>query len=542
MDHIQPSVGQNIATIADIPRVHARAHPDKTALIFEERRFSYRALDEWADRIAQGLVSAGVKRGVRVAHFGQNTAHYFALLMGVAKAGGVLVGINWRLAAGEVAYILADSQAQVLVADGAMIDVAQEALKEVPATSRPALLLAIEGEKRGGDTPGWHDFSRWSERFPPRDPLVPVAPEDVIYQMYTSGTTGRPKGAEITHHAVIAPRSRDEMIAERDPLWHVWNGEEVQLVQAPVFHLTGNVWALIGLHAGATLIVHRVFAPEAIFADIMRYRISHAIMVPAMLHALLRHPAFDEADLSSLRFIYYGGSPIALSLQCEAVRRFACRFIQIYGMTEIGGSACYLPAGDHDPEGRNPAMRSAGLAYPWVEVRIIDREGRDLPAGEIGEILLKTDTLMRGYWKRPEATAEVIRDGWFHTGDAGFIDERGYVHVEDRVDDMIISGGENVYPAEVEDALLAHPAVNEAAVIGVPSERWGEAVQAVVVLRPGMSVEEQELIDFVRQRIARYKAPHAITFAQSLPRNATGKILRRELRATYSPAGAESAR
>ncbi len=540
--HPSSRVRDRIETIGDIVRVHRRARPDKPALIFEDRSVSYRALDEQADRIARGLIAHAVGRGVRVAHFGQNTAHYFALLMGVAKAGGVLVGINWRLAPGEVAFIVEDSEARVLVVDAALLDVARAALEEIPAARRPALLLVIEGGARNAQAPDWHDFDSWCEAFPSSDPLVRVDPQDVVYQMYTSGTTGRPKGAEITHHAVIAPRGRDALVAARDPLWHVWNGEEVQLVQAPVFHLTGNVWALIGLHAGATLVVHRTFDPGRIFADVARYRITHAIMVPAMLHALLRHPDFDRADLSSLEYVYYGGSPIALSLQCEAVRRFPCRLVQIYGMTEIGGSACHLPPGEHDPEGRNPAMRAAGLPYPWVEVRIVDRDGRDLPPGEVGEILLKTDTLMRGYWKRPEATAKVIRDGWFHTGDAGFVDARGFVHVEDRVDDMIISGGENVYPAEVEDALLAHPAVLEAAVIGVPSERWGEAVQAVVVRTPGETVDEEELIAFVRARIAHYKAPHAIAFVDSLPRNATGKILRRELRDRYGVGASRDAR
>lgn len=514
---------EGIATIGDIPRHYGRMTPEKTAIVFEGERISWSSLDRHANRIANRLIEAGLAPGDHVAHFGKNTAAYFALLFGVAKAGGVLVGINWRLTPEELAYIVADSEARFLFADEGLTDIADHARTGL---AKLETIVALNGRALG-----WPALADWLSAASDRDPDIAVAPSDVLFQMYTSGTTGRPKGAEITHEAVLIPRRMDALIPDRD--WHRWTGEEVQLVQAPVFHLTGNVWAMIGLYVGATIVVHRDFDIERIFADIAGERISHAIFVPAMLGAMLQHPALGKTDFSSLKTIYYGASPIPLALLQRAVAVFRADFVQLYGMTEISGSATYLPPSDHDPSADNPRMRSAGKPFPWAEIRILDAEGRDVPAGSVGEVAIRAQTIMKGYWKRPEATAEVLRDGWFLTGDAGYLDGDGYLYIHDRVKDMIISGGENIYPAEVESCLYAHPDVLDVAVIGVPSEKWGEDVKALVVRRPGAELDADTLIAHARTHIAAYKCPRSVDFVDSLPRNASGKILKRELRKRY---------
>ena len=503
-----------LETLDAVIRHHARDRPEATAIVFEGSRLSYGELYRRASRIAQALIAAGIRPGDRVAHLGRNTAAYFELLAGVALARAVIVGINWRLSPAEVTYILDDSEARLLFADGDLAGLAEGA--------------ALAGADRivSLDDPG---FAVWRDAAPADDPQLASRPDEVLFQMYTSGTTGHPKGAEVTHYGVLGPRRREDEIPDAE--WETLTDDAVQLVQAPVFHLTGNAWACIGLYAGATLVVHRDFDAGRILRDIARDRITHAIFVPAMFMALLQHPDLATSDLSSLRRVYYGAAPAPLDLVCRAMRALGCDFVQVYGMTEIGGSGTYLPPADHDPEGENPRMRSVGKPYPWVEIRILDPEtGRALPSGEIGEVALRTDMLMKGYWKRPEATADRIRDGWFLTGDAGSLDADGYLYIHDRVNDMIISGGENIYPAEVENCLFSHPDVADAAVVGAPSERWGETVRAVVVRRPGSDVTAEDIIAHARARIAHYKCPAEVIFTDALPRNAAGKVLRRELR------------
>lgn len=504
-----------LETLDDVIRHHAQTRPDATAIVFEGTRLSYGELDRRASGVAQALIAAGIGPGDRVAHLGRNTAAYFELLAGIARARAVIVGINWRLSPEEVAYILDDSEARLLFADDDLADLAKGSTLAGAET-----LIRL-------DDPG---FAAWRDSAPADDPGLEPRSDEVLFQMYTSGTTGHPKGAEITHYGVIGPRWREDEIPDAE--WETLTDDAVQLVQAPVFHLTGNAWACIGLYAGATLVVHRDFDPGRILRDIEQERITHAIFVPAMFLALLQHPELGTVDLSSLRRVYYGAAPAPLDLICRAMQALGCDFVQVYGMTEIGGSGTYLPPADHDPEGRSPRMRSVGKPYPWVEIRILDPDGRDLPPGEIGEVALRTDMLMTGYWKRPEATADRIRDGWFLTGDAGSLDAEGYLYIHDRVDDMIISGGENIYPAEVENCLFSHPGVADAAVVGAPSERWGETVRAFVVRRPGDDATADDIIAHARAHIAHYKCPSEVVFVDALPRNAAGKVLRRELRQT----------
>ena len=300
----------------------------------------------------------------------------------------------------------------------------------------------------------------------------------------------------------------------------------------PLFHIAGSGWGLLGLYAGAQSVVVRDIIPTEILKVIPEHRITRAIFVPAVLLFLVQTPGAQETDFSSLNLIAYGASPIPLDLLRAAIATFKCDFAQVYGLTETTGAVTYLPPEDHDPDG-NARMRSCGRPMGGITVRVVDGNGRDLPPGEVGEIIVKTKQNMKGYWNLPDETAKAMKGDWFYTGDAGYLDSDGYLYIHDRVKDMIVSGGENVYPAEVESALFGHPAIADVAVIGVPDDKWGEAVKAIVVLKPGAEADAAGIIAFARERIAAYKAPRSVDFVEALPRNPSGKILKRELRDPY---------
>jgi len=300
----------------------------------------------------------------------------------------------------------------------------------------------------------------------------------------------------------------------------------------PQFHIAGTMWGIIGLYAGAEGVVMRDVVPAAILESIQRDRITKAFMVPAVILFLLQQPTCKDTDFSSLELIVYGASPMPMDLLRNAIKALGCGFAQVYGLTETTGAITYLGAEEHTADG-SERMKSCGLPIGDVEVAIFDPMDKPVPTGEIGEIVCRTALNMKGYWNKPDATANAIRNGWFHSGDAGYMDADGYVYIYDRVKDMIISGGENIYPAEVESALFGHPAVADVAVIGVPDATWGEQVKAIVVKAPGADVDADALIAYTRERIAHYKAPKSVDFVDALPRNPSGKILKRTLREPY---------
>jgi fatty-acyl-CoA synthase len=297
----------------------------------------------------------------------------------------------------------------------------------------------------------------------------------------------------------------------------------------PVFHVAGCNMGVFALAQGSTNLILKDVDPVRILELIPRYRVSYALFVPALMLMITQMPQAASTDFSSLRKLFYGASPINEALLKSAQQLFGCEFFGLYGLTETtGGGTCLMPEGHAAGK-----LRSCGTAYPGVELKVINGDGEAVPCGEVGEIVIRHGIVMKGYWKRADATAEAIRDGWFYTGDAGYLDDEGYLYIHDRVKDMVVSGGENIYPAEVENAMFGHAAIADVAVIGVPDERWGEAVKAVVVLKPGAQVTAEELINFARERIAGFKVPKSVDFVSALPRNPSGKILRRELREPY---------
>jgi long-chain acyl-CoA synthetase len=348
-------------------------------------------------------------------------------------------------------------------------------------------------------------------------------------QLYTSGTTGLPKGVMTTNENLFS--LLDQVLA----LWKLDAGS-VNLVCMPLFHIGGCGWALCGMHAGGVSVLARDFVPDRIMDLMQSEGVTNALFVPAMLGFMSQVPGARARSFPDLRAIVYGASPITDETLLSAMQVFKCPFVQVYGMTETTGAITELPSADHDPGGpRAHLLRSAGKAYPWVELRIVDLATGEIAApGVVGELHTRSPQNMQGYWAKPEETARTLtKDGWLKTGDAGYIDADGYLFLTDRVKDMIISGGENIYPAEVENVLAAHPAIAEVAVIGVPDPRWGESVKAVVALRKGASAEGGEIIGWARQRLAHYKCPQSVDFVEALPRNPSGKVLKRDLRTPY---------
>jgi acyl-CoA synthetase (AMP-forming)/AMP-acid ligase II len=511
-----------IPTIGDIPRYQARVRPDAIALTFEGRESTFAEFDRHTSQVAHALTAAGVKKGQRINYLGKNSDHYFELLFGAAKIGAVMTPIGWRLAPPEAAYIIEDSEAPFLFVGPEVIGAATEAVKLI---AKPPAIVAMEAGGHSHPT-----YEAWRDAASAADPLIAIAPSEVAVQLYTSGTTGRPKGAMLTHDNMLLGRRR---AAEAKMDWNEWGPTDVSLVAMPVAHIGGSGWGIVGLYNGAKGVIAREFDPFKVLDFIEGDRISKMFMVPAALQIVVRQPRAREVDYSRLKFILYGASPIPLDLLRECMEVFGCGFCQQYGMTETNGTIVYLPPEDHDPAG-NARMRAAGLPMPGVELKIIDAAGASLPVGEVGEVATRSTGNMAGYWRLDEATAATIdAEGWLRTGDAGYMDEDGYLFIHDRVKDMIISGAENIYPAEVESAVYGHPDVAEVAVIGVPDEKWGEAVKAVVALKPGATADPESIIAFARTRIAAFKAPKTIDFIDALPRNASGKILRRELREPY---------
>ncbi|MEQ9586662.1 MAG: fatty acid--CoA ligase [Parvibaculaceae bacterium] len=519
--HTSPVELDQIRTLADLSRYHARKTPGSIALIFEGRETSYGVLDERSNQIANALLADGLDRGSRVAYIGKNSDRYFELLIAAAKIGAVMLPIGWRLAAAEMAFIIEHSESRIVFHDehtGPTVGEAIALCAKVPN------LIDINNSNAEYFEPWWRQHSS-------DDPEFEVPPDAVALQIYTSGTTGRPKGVMLSHYNLLEGwRAAGQMDLE----WNRWHLNEASLIAMPVSHIGGTGWGILGFLHGAKNLVLREFDPEVILSVIESERISKMFLVPSALQILLRQESVKRVDFTALRYVLYGASPMPLALLRECLQEFGCGFCQHYGMTEASGPVVYLPPEDHDPAG-NDRMRAAGIPMPGVDIRIVDDTGQRLPANVVGEIAVRCPTNMKGYWKDEAATRQALDpDGWLRTGDAGYLDQDGYVFIEGRKKEMIISGGENIYPAEVENAIFSHPDVAEVAVLGVPHPKWGEAVAACIVLKPDVEPDADRILDFACSSIASFKVPKIVNFVASLPKNASGKVLKYRLREWFS--------
>jgi acyl-CoA synthetase (AMP-forming)/AMP-acid ligase II len=507
-----------IRVLADIVRLHAAERRDNIAMVYRGRTTTFGELDRRSSQTANGLINEGLPPQARIALLDKNSDTFFEIFFGATKANVVLVSVNWRLAPVEIAYIINDSRAEILFVGEEYITSIDSIRGELEYVKK---IIAITGSQ-----PEWESFDGWRDRQSESEPDVKIDESDVAIQLYTSGTTGHPKGAEITNTnlLVLLPTAVRE--------WGKWSDADVNLVCMPLFHIGGTGYASIGFYVGARSVIIRDVVPAEILRAIESEGVTKSFFVPAVLLFLLQTPGVEEMNLGSLDLIIYGASPIPLDLLRRSMAVFGCKFAQVYGLTETTGAVTWLPPEDHDPNG-SPRMLSCGRPQTGVELRIVDADGNQLPAGDVGEIICRSPQNMKGYWNLPEETAKVKRGAWLHTGDAGYLDDSGYLYIYDRIKDMIVSGGENIYPAEVESVIFAHPGVADVAVIGVPDDVWGEAVKAVVVRKPGQEVSETDIIAYARERMAHYKAPRSVDFAEALPRNPSGKLLKRELRSRY---------
>jgi len=501
-------------TIVDMFRDLARNRPDHPALMCGERSITYAELDHRASRLANALLAEGVGVGSRVAHLDVNEPEFFEVMLGCTKIGAAVAPINFRLTPREIAQIVADSEAPVLVL-GHRFAALAETVQEVATGLRRVVVTGSE-------------YEQWIDACDDADPSYSGGPEDVVLQLYTSGTTGLPKG-------VLIDNANCSALLNVAQEWSV-DKSSVCMVAMPLFHIGGSGWAMVGLAAGATDVLVPELDPAGLLDLIEERRVTNAFIVPAVLQMMTSVPGAEDRSYSSLRSIAYGASPITPRVLRRSLEVLKAPLYQVYGLTETTGAITQLSADDHDPGGpREHLMRSAGRAYPWVELKTVDPvTGDDAGVGEVGEIFIRSVQVTTGYWNKPEeTTAAIDEQGWLHTGDAGYVDADGYVFLTDRIKDMIVSGGENVYPIEVETVLAEHPDVADVAVIGVPDEKWGEAVKAIVVRRERSDLTERALLDYGRQNLAGFKHPRSVDFADELPRNPSGKLLKRVLREPY---------
>lgn len=488
---------------------------DSTAFFFEEQSWTFGALQERGIRLAHVLRTLGVGSADRVGFLGKNSPKFFELTMACSLLDAVVVGLNWRLSVDERAIIIDDAGLSLIVASPEQASFLQDAEgggrtpRVIIDTAELDELIAAVGDA---------SISNSSNS------------DSVLFQLYSSGTTGRPKGVLITNANLKFTQLSGRLLYGMDE-------NSVNLVPSPLFHIGGAGYALTALTQGGRTVLLSDAKPAKLLQAIQQYRVTHAFLVPTLIQEILRVPELEETDLSSLQLIAYGGAPMGESVLLKGLAKLQCKFLGVYGMTETAGTVISLAEADHDPGGRRAyLLRSIGKPLPWAaEVELRDPVTlKAVGVGEVGEIWVRSGQVTPGYWRKPEATAQALTaDGWLRTGDAAYRDADGYYFLQDRLKDMVITGGENVYPAEIENVMADHPAVLDVAVIGVPSERWGETVKALVVRSPNVSVSETDLIDFARGRIAHYKCPTSVEFVDSLPRNASGKVLKQVLRARY---------
>jgi acyl-CoA synthetase (AMP-forming)/AMP-acid ligase II len=498
----------------------ARTFPEREGLVVEGRRLTFRELNERVNQLADALLAKGLKKGDRVGLLFHNSLAYFESYLALYKAGLVWVRLNHRLTSPELIHMMEDSSASSLILGAEFGGVAQEIANRVPSVK----FLIHQGKGPGLD---YDEFLFGGSK---KEPAAQVEEEDLCDIWYTSGTTGEPKGIMISHGNILT--CIQCLLSDV-----YWITEEDKLLTVGALSHAGSVRILPFILRGALNVLHKRFDPLEIFKTIEREKITDISTVPTMLFALLDHPERKNYDLSSLKTITYAGAPTPVERIKEALNIFGPILDQSFGQAESIITITHLAKHEHlvrnDPE-REKRLSSVGRQYPGVEVKVVNEEGEECAPGEIGEVITRSHLVMKGYWNRPEQTAEVLKNGWLYTGDLGYQDEKGYLYLMDRKHGKIITGGLNVYSREVEEVLAEHEAVAEACVFGVPDPKWGEAITAAVVLRQGKEISEKTLMEFCRGHLASYKTPKKIHFLESLPRNTYGKVLQKDLKRRYS--------
>ena len=500
---------------------YARNTPATPCLTLGGQAVSYGEVDKLTNRLANGLLSLGVSRGQRVAILGENSLEHLLLFMACSKTGSVAVSLNYRLAPAELAFILGDADTRVLLMlDDGLLGGLEALRSQLPE----GLELLTRNAEHGIE---WNTFL---SQQPDTSPSVTVSQKDALLQLYTSGTTGNPKGVVSTHDNVLALCTMNTTLMPDRP-----NVGMANIICAPLFHIGGVGSVLIAIYGGLGTILHKAFDPATVVSDIEQYPVNSIFMVPAMIMAVLNLPGIETRDFSNLKQIYYGASPISESVLRRAMAVFDADFVQMYGMTETTGTVVNLSAADHvlALAGRPELLASCGRPSVGAQLKIMDPAGNEVTCGEVGEIWVKSDANLESYYNLPEETAKSVTNGWVHTGDAGYVDAEGYLYLKDRIKDMVVSGGENIYPVEVENAIANHPSVADVAVIGIPNEKFGESLLAFVVLGDGAAMGVDELVEFCRDKIAGYKIPRHLEIIAEMPRNPSGKILKKELRKPY---------
>jgi acyl-CoA synthetase (AMP-forming)/AMP-acid ligase II len=494
----------------------AVSQPDRIALILGATRISYRELEAQVVRSMRVFQDCGLKPGDCVAYVGVNNPLFIAVTLACMRAGLVLVPINWRQKMREIAYVLTDSGARLILADTAFMATVTEAKEaETP-------VICIDGS-------GQADLPMLLAAVPQISGVIGGDWSKGSLMLYTSGTTGNPKGVQITERALSLARQMERDSSGFDD----WDDAEVLLSPLPLFHIGGISWALCGLHHGGTTVFTTDATPASLLNLCIAENVTRTFMVPQLVRGLIEEMVGQGVRVENLKAIHYGAAPMDPPLLKRGIEQIGCKFLQYFGMTEVSGTISLLSPNDHDLS-RPQLLGSVGRALPGSAIEIRDPEGRVVPCGTSGEIWVKTPTMMRGYAGRPDLTAGAIIDGWYCTGDGGRLDAEGFLYLTDRIKDMVVTGGENVYPAEVETVLREHPAVADCAVYGLPSLEWGEKVCAAIEVRPGQSVTEGELISFMKSQIAGYKVPRQVEVVDALPRTASGKIQRSKVRQAAS--------
>lgn len=499
-----------------------RETTDSSCFEMGETKLNYGDANALCNKMAHAFVAKGLNKGDRLAWLGMNSIEMGLFYFACSKVGVVPTPLNYRLAPPEWAYIINNCTASVLVVEEAFcagIDKIRDQLENVEH------FICLDGE-----VAGWESYQQWISAQPEQNPEHDIQPEDELYQLYTSGTTGLPKGAVLPQYA-IETNTRILSLQFDLPV-----GNARIVMPLPMYHGAATITIMSTVSSGGSIIVQREFNPLAVVDALEKDGVTNATLVPAMIQAcLVAVPDIEKRNFGQLRTIAYGASPIAVETLTRAIEVFDCQFLQVFGMTETTACATLLTHQVHERalSGEPHLLLSCGRAAAGTQIRIVDEELCEVAIGEVGEIAVRGPQIMLQYWGMPEATAKTVIDGWLYTGDAARMDEEGFVYIQDRIKDMIVSGGENIYPKEVENALFDHPNIVDAAVIGIPDEKFGEAILAFIQTDDGQLLEGDALIAFCRERLAGYKVPRKFEFIDVVPRNASGKVLKKDLREPY---------